>query len=182
LTTTETVEVKVAAMSKRLRFREWIKQKSWMINNDDMVWPKFTTGTNAPFATNPWFIPQRPVSHTTQQKIFETYLSNPEKWTPRALAVEYHISIPRITAILKTGALAQRMLKEKKPLQLELAKGMDQMLGAMELHPNITKYEHVRSHYGGSLIPYFQFGDDLQSLNPKVIFFMLNDRMRLLYY
>jgi hypothetical protein len=92
------------------------------------------------------------------------------------------MSIPRVTAILKTGALAQRMLTDKKPLQLELAEGMDKMLGAIDVNARSTNYEPVRSHHGGSLIPYFQFGDDLQSLNPKVISFIVISRMQPQYY
>jgi hypothetical protein len=138
--------------------------------------------TNYPFATNPWFIPTPPVSSKTQNEIFKIYLKDPNKWTPRALAVHYGISIPRITAILKTGALAQKMVAEKKPLQKSLAKGMDMMLGAVYVDPKdrmvyhntndknkeVWPYEPIRFHYGGSLIPYFQFGHDLQSLSPKV--------------
>jgi hypothetical protein len=83
------------------------------------------------------------------------------------------MSIPRVTAILKTGALAQKMVAENKPLQNSLAKGMDKMLGAVDINPlsrKPFKYEPVRSHYGGSLIPFFQFGQDLESLSPKVFF------------
>lgn len=160
-------------MRKRLKFKEWIAANTHLINNDSLKPKRFVTGTTTPFPTNPWFVPQSPVSHKTQKEIFQTYLLDPNKWTPRALAVHYQISIPRITAILKTSALAQKMVEEKKPLQLDLAKGMDQMLGAVDVMPNKGSYEPVRSHYGGSLIPFFQFGDDLQSLSPKVYFLLL---------
>jgi hypothetical protein len=162
-------------MGKRLGFREWMTANGHIIKNRDIKWPRFTTMSNHPFATNPWFVPKPPVSSTTQNEIFQTYLKDPNKWTPRALAVLYRMSIPRITAILKTGALAQKMVAEKKPLQKSLAQGMDKMLGAVHIDLNDPKkknvvYEPIRSHYGGSLIPYFQFGHDLQSLSPKVNF------------
>jgi Eukaryotic mitochondrial regulator protein len=64
---------------------------------------------DAPFPMNPYFKPIPPVSDATRTAVFDQYKEDPAKWTPRALAEQYGLSIVRIEAILRLKALQAKM-------------------------------------------------------------------------
>ncbi|ORZ01692.1 hypothetical protein BCR43DRAFT_433717 [Syncephalastrum racemosum] len=95
-TTTTTPEEEPAAPIKesrrRRRFHEWA-------NGAGKKYARAADGTTnylngeTPFPNNPLFRPRPPISDAQRQKLYDTYLSDPESWTIRKLATKFNISI-----------------------------------------------------------------------------------------
>jgi hypothetical protein len=58
-----------------------------------------------PFPLNPTFRPPAPIGEHVKQEIWEKFVGEPEVYTPKTLALEYRLSVPRIEAIIRLKAL-----------------------------------------------------------------------------
>lgn len=65
-----------------------------------------------PFPMNPFFQPKPPIANSTKKEIYSLYLEDPSKWTPRALAEKYGISIVRTEAILRLKSLENSFIEK----------------------------------------------------------------------
>ncbi|KAJ1973240.1 hypothetical protein H4R35_004219 [Dimargaris xerosporica] len=94
-------------------------------------------GRRVPFPMNPAFQPRTPTPDAMRDEIYNVWKSDPIKNTPRTLAYQFKFSIQRIEAILKLKVLEKRMEEEGKvPLQKDLTKNMENLLGVRQYIPN----------------------------------------------
>lgn len=80
---------------------------------------KYLGGDLEPFPLNPLFRHTPPLSEAKKEAIFQTFLKDPKKYTPRVLGTLFKISMRRIQAILNLKHLKLDMIKNKgfKPLR-----------------------------------------------------------------
>ncbi|KAI8064642.1 eukaryotic mitochondrial regulator protein-domain-containing protein [Gongronella butleri] len=133
---------------RRRRFHEWVKAEG-------SKYTRPAEGTtnylgNTPFPNNPQFQPRPPLSDARREEVYQLYLSDPETWTIRQLAVKYGYSLKRIEAILKLKQSEKDMEANGVTLQRQFAKGMEQYMGAdqpvaelqeplIDIFPNVGK-------------------------------------------
>jgi hypothetical protein len=84
---------------------------------------------------NPYFKVEPPLSNETRDTMFRSFIADPVKHTPRALAVAYGIAIARVRAVLRLKALEAKLFSEGKPSQTNLAKNMDILLQSRKVVP-----------------------------------------------
>ena len=65
-----------------------------------------------PFAGNPEFRRQRPLSDATKEKVFQLITGNATENPPRKVAARYGISIERVEAIVRMKQLERKMADE----------------------------------------------------------------------
>ena len=128
-----------------------------------------------PFPTNPYFTPQPPISNFTKQSMYDLYLKDPQKNSPRQLAQLYKISIERTMAILRLKALEKSNKENNIPIQIHLTQGMEKLLGSKTIYPDQKeKYESLRSSYASRIIPFFKFTDESDSFTPDDAAVLMN--------
>lgn len=99
-TPTEEPAAPIKESRRRRRFHEWA-------NGAGKKYARAADGTTnylngeTPFPNNPLFRPRPPISDAQRQKLYDTYLSDPEAWTIRKLATKFNISIRRTEAIIR---------------------------------------------------------------------------------
>ncbi|KAJ1976357.1 hypothetical protein H4R33_006455 [Dimargaris cristalligena] len=126
--------------SKDVRLK---KSLSWLYQQDGWQYGQAKLGqTNyiggrLPFPMNPAFIPRTPTSDGMRTALYEEWVADPEKATPRLLAARYRISIARVEAILKLKILEKRQVDNKVPLQTDLTRHMEGMMGVPAYKPNV---------------------------------------------
>ena len=91
-----------------------------------------------PFPKNPWFVPPAPVGDAVRQEIYNAYLSDPVKWTPRKLAVKFELSVLRIEAILRLKHLEANQEADGYVLQKQFAARMEDLLDAGTTDPEFA--------------------------------------------
>jgi hypothetical protein len=98
-------------------------------------------------------------------------LDEPEKWTPLNLAEQFGISISRIEAILRLKALQDKFKANGTPLQTELSKEMDQLLGATTLRYDekrkLSRLEPIRETLVNGMHPFVQLLEEEERFTPK---------------
>lgn len=126
-----------------------------------------------PFPMNPLFRPPPPLSDQTRSRIYSHYRQNPGLHTPRALAEHFGISIARVYAVLRLKSVQETLVAAGKPLHVDLAAGMDKMLGAKNIAPNqgprIRPMEPVRESTVNPLKPFLLFLDEEEAFSPSVL-------------
>jgi hypothetical protein len=123
---------------------------------------------------NPFFVPTPPLNDKTRTTIYNLYLEEPERWTPLQLAEHFGLSISRIEAILRLKALQDKFKSQEKPLQTELVKGMDHILGSKTLrfedNKPLPRFEPVRETLANGMNPFIQLLDEEDRFSPSVRF------------
>lgn len=104
-------EVEPVKLSRRRRkFHEWANGEGKKYKEPSQGTTNYIAQT--PFPMNPLFKPVLPLSDAVREKIFQQYVSEPEKWTVRKLATEHNLSLARVDAILKLKAQEKQMMGE----------------------------------------------------------------------
>lgn len=67
---------------------------------------------NTPFPLNPLFVPQAPIHNHVRSLMWKFHFSKPSRWTVRALAVKFSMSVERTEAILRQKALEEELVKQ----------------------------------------------------------------------
>ncbi|KAJ3044616.1 hypothetical protein HDV00_001542 [Rhizophlyctis rosea] len=125
-----------------------------------------------PFPLNPFFKRTKPLSTETRKEIYQRFIENPAEWTPRRLAETFGISIIRVEAVIRLRAQAAKFEAEGRPLETEVSKGMDEMLGALTLKPpkdgqKLNPREKLRIVRADALRPFFQMVDEEDAFTPE---------------
>lgn len=125
---------------------------------------------NAPFPMNPTFRPIPIIAESTRSAIYNLYKENPTKWTFRALAEQFGISIIRTEAILKLKALETVNQANGIPSQLEFVNGMEKMLETrvMDGITPARRVEPLREGFDEGFNPFIQLMDEEDHLTPEV--------------
>lgn len=103
-------------------------------------WPHFLGG-NYPFSLNPAYKPKPPLANSMRKHIYETWRSDPERWTPLQLSLKHSISVDRVRAIIKLGSLKERVLQAGWLVNRIYARHMESILGARSesFEPNLSR-------------------------------------------
>ncbi|KAL4070541.1 eukaryotic mitochondrial regulator protein-domain-containing protein [Scleroderma citrinum] len=99
--------------------------------------PRNWLGGNVPFPLNPSFKPPTPLSDALRSQLYQSYMTDPETNSVRALSSKHNISLKRVDAILRLKGLEEAWKKEGKPLQTGFTQGMEWLLAAPE--PQVAK-------------------------------------------
>jgi hypothetical protein len=96
--------------------------------------------------------------------MYELHTRDPEKWTERAIATTFNMSLCRVKGILKLKELEKQMENEGKVLQNSFQKGMEAMLSATELplKEDLTQVEPL------SLKPIFRLVPEGETFTSEV--------------
>ncbi|ORX43529.1 hypothetical protein DM01DRAFT_1387080 [Hesseltinella vesiculosa] len=138
----------VRVSRRRRKFHEWVK-------NDGDKFTRSSEGTTNylganPFPNNPLFQPRPPLSDAKREELYQLYVSDPNTWSIRQLAVRFGYSLKRIEAILKLKVTEKEQEAKGVPLQRQFTKGMEQYMGAdqpveqlqeplIDIFPNVGK-------------------------------------------
>lgn len=85
---------------------------------------------DTPFPQNPYFHPPPPVHQSVRDDMWRLHTQSPQQWTVRSLSSKFRISLERTEAILRLKALEDVYTQEGKPLQTELQRHMERLLGS----------------------------------------------------
>lgn len=129
--------------------------------------PRFFAKDNQPFPMNPFFKPKPPLSDDTRTEMFKLYKGDPEKWTPRALADAFGISILRTEAILRLKAIQHNQAQGL--IQSHYSYKMDYALGAetVTLSDTNPRREPIRETTLNPISPFLQFLEEEDSFTPN---------------
>ncbi|CAO3670041.1 unnamed protein product [Umbelopsis ramanniana] len=122
---------------RRRKFHEWANGEGKKYKEPSQGTTNYIAQT--PFPMNPLFKPVLPLSDAVREKIFQQYVSEPEKWTVRKLATEHNLSLARVDAILKLKAQEKQMMGEGIPLQTKFLKGMEKLIGVQHSERNLRE-------------------------------------------
>ncbi|KAJ2547328.1 hypothetical protein EV175_005264 [Coemansia sp. RSA 1933] len=116
---------------KVIGYKGWLRQNNAMYKEMKPGGSNYVGGNpTTPFPLNPWFRVRAPLSDSIRESIYQDYLKDPERVTPRILGERYRISIKRVEAILKLKAIEHHMVEnEGFTAQKKLTAGMESMMG-----------------------------------------------------
>lgn len=114
---------------------------NWLEKGDGLRYRHGRTGPNwignTPFPLNPTFKPPPPLSDALKTRIHSLNESDPHKYTPTKLSLDFKVSVDRIHALLRLKAIEKRWVDEGRTLQLEHLKGMEKHLGVASLNTKL---------------------------------------------
>ncbi|TIA69733.1 hypothetical protein E3P92_03428 [Wallemia ichthyophaga] len=114
---------------------------NWLEKGDGLRYRHGRTGPNwignTPFPLNPTFKPPPPLSDALKTRIHSLNESDPHKYTPTKLSLDFKVSVDRIHALLRLKAVEKRWVDEGRTLQLEHLKGMEKHLGVASLNTKL---------------------------------------------
>ncbi|KAL1935443.1 hypothetical protein VTP01DRAFT_4583 [Rhizomucor pusillus] len=129
-------EIPLKAPTRRKAFFRWLEKDGARFKNTAQGTTNYMGSREwQPFPNNPLFQVRPPLSDAKREEIYNTYKSDPEKWTIRQLATRYSLSMRRVEAIIKLKQNEKEMEMNGIPLQRDFAKGMEKLMGADEKDP-----------------------------------------------
>ncbi|WFD34417.1 hypothetical protein MCUN1_001258 [Malassezia cuniculi] len=114
-------------------FHQWIKGEGARFRDPPRGKGPHWIGAT-PFPLNPSFKPAPPIAQSLRDNMWTLHTQDPAQWTVRSLSDRFKISIDRTEAILRLKALESEMEQQGKPLQTELQKNMEHLLGTVRSH------------------------------------------------
>ncbi|OZJ05508.1 hypothetical protein BZG36_01917 [Bifiguratus adelaidae] len=147
---------------RRRKFIQWLNSEGEKYKNPSPGQTNYLR-PDQPYPLNPEFKPRAPVADTVKEQIYETYLSDPRKWTPRQLGTKYQLAIKRVEAILRLKAAEKRMEKEGFVLQTDFNRGMERLMGVTSNHEHESLTEII-PNVGK---PAFKLIDEEQQFTPE---------------
>ncbi|WFD23176.1 hypothetical protein MEQU1_001864 [Malassezia equina] len=110
-------------------YREWLKGDAERFRYPTPGQGPHWIGTT-PFPLNPAFHPPPPVHQNVRDDMWKLHTENPQQWTVRSLSNKFRLSLERTESVLRLKALEEEFVQEGKPLQTELQRHMERLLGA----------------------------------------------------
>ncbi|OLY80021.1 37S ribosomal protein S35, mitochondrial [Smittium mucronatum] len=111
------------------------KQAKFWINGEGKKYKGIVDGSTnyvggrIPFPMNPYFRPRPPLADSVKVQMYNMYINDPRKYTPRLLGQIFKVSIKRVEAILKLKAIEAQKDHEGEILQTKFQAGMENILG-----------------------------------------------------
>ncbi len=163
------VSPQVAAAEER---EVWLKGHMHLEMEPKAKGPFYPTNAKLHFPLNPFFRPNLPISNKTKNDIHALYTENPKEKTPEVLADLYGLSVVRVKAILRLKALERQYSKLDIPIQENLARKMDFLMGSVELTAKanrvaIERYEPLKPILSERLKPYFTMLEEDVMFTPE---------------
>lgn len=111
---------------------------NWLEKGEGLKYRHGRAGSNwigrTPFPLNPSFRPPPPLSDALKTKIYTLNQSDPQKYTPTKLSLDFKVSVDRVKAVIRLKELEKSWVDKGEVLQLEHLKGMEKHLGVASVN------------------------------------------------